>query len=493
MKKDLKNLILILLLGSTIFFPGNDPAAAGEIRSGSEKAVITIEGNFDLLPETLEYYNYKAVFSRIDHSKLAVNVISSYKPIKDSNDWKSLITKETKRFARNSVSYSKIDDYFSRNIFSDKDTYLERVFKIFDWLNTNVKYKIVPGNEGEDPEFVFTRRSGDCYGYTVLTVYLLRLSGIPAQSVFSYLFDKGETEGISSDYFHSLVSVLHPEHGWILWEPQKIFLNVTTDHISIYNEQTQPKSVVHYFDKGGDGGMEFVTGEDETNYRKNQFLDIFLKSGKDGKEKKETLGYKVTGIAADTDYKYITSENPIQAKSVLSSVTLPNSMEYSEYIMLNKDTNELFKLEYEKDKDLIRYSAKDSSVIYIYDDGRQKRIFGLGDGTYFMFYQRSSLPVAVYKLSVSGKEGGFARLNVNYLLEKGNFKSVDIVLEELGEMSFDNYRRGFLTVDGIQFSPEVPLFLDYNSEYFYIFGLSKRKIAFRFKDSADQEKMIHIQ
>ncbi|MCK5223587.1 hypothetical protein KAR04_02365, partial [Candidatus Calescamantes bacterium] len=145
------------------------------------------------------------------------------------------------------------------------------------------------------------------------------------------------------------------------------------------------------------------------------------------------------------------------------------------------------------DKDLIRYSAKDSSVIYIYDDGRQKRIFGLGDGTYFMFYQRSSLPVAVYKLSVSGKEGGFARLNVNYLLEKGNFKSVDIVLEDLGEMSFDNYRRGFLTVDGIQFSTEVPLFLDYNSEYFYIFGLSKRKIAFRFKDSADRENMIHIQ
>jgi hypothetical protein len=55
----------------------------GEIRSGSEIASYTVAGNFEYLPKNLAFYNYEIIFSRIDHSKIAIEVHNYFKQIKD--------------------------------------------------------------------------------------------------------------------------------------------------------------------------------------------------------------------------------------------------------------------------------------------------------------------------------------------------------------------------------------------------------------------------
>jgi hypothetical protein len=350
---------------------------------------------------------------------------------------------------------------------------LERAFKIFNWVNKNIDYKISPENKLETPLSVFTQKEGDCYGYTVLTVYLLRLSGIPAKSVFSYLYNKSRVTGISGDYYHSLVSVHHPLYGWILCEPQKMFFCVTTNHIPIFTEDNSPKSTVRYYEKAGE--MEFATDKDEESYQKNKFLEIFIKSDKSGEKRIIESNIKIKGITNIVEFKFISGMNRLYDGYLLDEVELPVSSENSSFIVMNRDTNLTFKLVYEADKQLIHYQ-NEQNELYTADNGN-KFIFGLKKGDYNVFYLRRDIPVEIYRLRVENGIPNFSPSEVNFLLEKGDFKKAVVSIPDLGEMEITKEQTGYIFSKELQYDEKTPIYIDYNDGYFYIFGLKKRSMS----------------
>jgi hypothetical protein len=73
-------------------------------------------------------------------------------------------------------------------IIAPKDTELEKVKKVFEWVQENVKYIAIEDGLGgfipRDPDIVLNRRYGDCKDMATLIVQLLEIQGINAHQVW---------------------------------------------------------------------------------------------------------------------------------------------------------------------------------------------------------------------------------------------------------------------------------------------------------------------
>ncbi|MCD6579782.1 transglutaminase domain-containing protein [bacterium] len=476
-----KGLLICIFLFSLI----SNISSIVEIREGFEKSSYIIDKSFDYTPENIILYNYKAIFNNINNEKLGIEITSYYKHYDDiALNFK--LNKDLGTFIKNKKDYKEIDAFFS-NIFLPKDTLLTRVFKIYAWINTNIKYEI-SFDETQTPLSVFQSRKGDCLGYSQLMVYLLRKSHVPAKLFFSYLYNKKNNpafKGISEDIFHSVIALYHPKYGWIAMEPQKIFLNITSKHILIFPEDTMPKTKIKYFEEEG-GNKKFITQKDEDSYYSNIFLDRFIKSVKDSKYTYEKK-YKIVGLAGILKDKGITSTNSIMKKYEMFPVILPHSKEVNKMYIYNRDTAQIMTIEFMKKGDMLKLTAQDGKSYYTIKNGDIGELFGLGNGRFTVYYLRSGLPFSYYSLLIKNNISKLELMDFNFILEKGYFKKVIVNFNDGSYMEIPHKKAGFIFMKPLVIE-KSPLFLDFNKDYFYFFGMKKSDYTVKFYD--DNNKKI---
>ncbi len=474
-----------------IVYSVNEISAYGEIRSGKAIKSYVIGDAFEFIPRSLSYYNYRVTFVRTDIERFAFEVETDMKEISDQ-PLRKYSSSELLKFAKNGKNFPEIDTLFERTVFSKNDTFLSRVYKIFEWVNTNIKYELSSGDSPQDPGKVFAERKGNCDGYTELTRYLLRLSGIPAKKVFAYLYEKSAARG---DYFHSMLALYHEKHGWILTEPQKMYLAATYDHIALIEEGEEPKTKIKYYDK--DGTMEFTSKEDEESYLKNAFLDRFLSDARTAEKTVLKDGLNLKGIVNKASYKFISPPNDLFSETLLPMAAIPDSGEFNDFVLSETSTASLFPFQYEHAGETVQYSdpSGDSEEFFIYGnpDGG-KYIIGLEPGSYYVFYLRSGLPLRLCRISVSASGISSEPVEVKYLLQQGVFESIEINIPDAGVIGIDKKNKGFAAISELQLDPALPLYMEFADDFFYIYGIgSEVKCGFKFIYKDSRKKPVEVE
>ena len=148
-------------------------------------------------------------------------------------------------------------------------------------------------------------------------------------------------------------------------------------------------------------------------------------------------------------FKFISGMNRLYDGYLLDEVELPQSRENSSFIVMNRATNLTFKLVYEADKQLIHYQ-NEQNELYTADNGN-KFIYGLKNGDYNVFYLRRNIPVEIYRLRVENGIPNFSLSEVNFLLEKGNFKKALLSISNLGEMEIKKEQTGYIFSKELQY------------------------------------------
>lgn len=110
------------------------------------------------------------------------NKVGVLKNVKDLHDWYvSLISQVT---CKSNLDLQAIVD----EIIAPEDTELEKVKKVFQWVQANIKYIAIEDGLGgfipRDPSLVMSRRYGDCKDMATLIVQLLELQGIKAHQAW---------------------------------------------------------------------------------------------------------------------------------------------------------------------------------------------------------------------------------------------------------------------------------------------------------------------
>ena len=91
------------------------------------------------------------------------------------------------------------------------------LLRVFHYVTRKMDYKLSGGWNAAP--YVLKRKSGSCSEYSILTIALLRASGIPARYVGAYVV-RGEDASV--DYvFHRWVEAYLPGIGWIPLDPTK--------------------------------------------------------------------------------------------------------------------------------------------------------------------------------------------------------------------------------------------------------------------------------
>ena len=126
------------------------------------------------LPHLMSRINYY-----VDNEGKKVGVLEN---VQDLYNWYVTLINQVK--CDNKVELQSIVD----EIISPDDTELEKVKKVFQWVQGNVKYIAIEDGLGgfipRDPSLVMSRRYGDCKDMSTLIVQLLEIQGIKAYQVW---------------------------------------------------------------------------------------------------------------------------------------------------------------------------------------------------------------------------------------------------------------------------------------------------------------------
>jgi len=335
---------------------------------------------------------------------------------------------------------------------------------------------------------VFKSKKGDCLGYSRLITYLMRLGGIPARIYFSYLYDKKENPvfaNYGNDIFHAVIAIFYPNYGWIAMEPQRMFLNLTSKHILLFPEEDIPKKVIKY-QESRTGEKLFYSEDDENDYLKNIFLDKFIKGIKDTLIKTEQ-NYKVVGISILMDDKGISSPNSIFENTVLPEISFDSEKKIKKIFLIDFQKNMVMSLEFIEPNKVLRMFSNNIKLYTLYD-GEKYHIFGLKKGNYGAYFTYKGLPFKMLKIDVADKNNKIKQIEVNYCLKKGNFKKVKIEFSNNQYVQIKEHKTGFTFIQGLNVD-NFPLYMDYNSKYFFIFGMKKGKYAIKFYSNNRIEKI----
>lgn len=118
-------------------------------------------------------------------------------------------------------------------IISEDDTELQKVRKVFKWVQDNVKYIAIEDGLGgfipRDPDLVMSRRYGDCKDMATLIVQLLEMQDIPAHQVWigttaiPYEYEEIPSPVVDN---HMIAAYYDKENE------EYIFLDATDNHIA---------------------------------------------------------------------------------------------------------------------------------------------------------------------------------------------------------------------------------------------------------------------
>jgi len=123
------------------------------------------------------------LISRINHYvDLDGNKVGVLENVQDLFNWYLSLTNQVKCEDKEGLQ-TIIDE-----IISPEDSELEKVKKVFQWVQGNVKYIAIEDGLGgfipRDPDIVLNRRYGDCKDMATLIVQLLEIQGINAHQVW---------------------------------------------------------------------------------------------------------------------------------------------------------------------------------------------------------------------------------------------------------------------------------------------------------------------
>lgn len=100
-----------------------------------------------------------------------------------------------------------------------EDDLFKVVFKLANWVNTNVEYDLSTVSPEQLPAtWVIANKKGVCTEYSALLISLLRSLGIPAREVSGFAYTESELFSRGWE-FHSWVEVFFPEFGWVPFDP----------------------------------------------------------------------------------------------------------------------------------------------------------------------------------------------------------------------------------------------------------------------------------
>ncbi|HLV43017.1 MAG TPA: transglutaminase domain-containing protein [Brumimicrobium sp.] len=128
-------------------------------------------------------YYIPHLISRINnYSDKEGNKVGVLENVQDLFDWYLSLVNQVK--CESNLGLQAIVD----EIISPEDSELEKVKKVFQWVQGNVKYIAIEDGLGgfipRDPDLVLNRRYGDCKDMATLIVELLKIQGIKAHQVW---------------------------------------------------------------------------------------------------------------------------------------------------------------------------------------------------------------------------------------------------------------------------------------------------------------------
>jgi hypothetical protein len=86
------------------------------------------------------------------------------------------------------------------------------MFRVMDWIDSNLTYDHIKASLKADPEFAFTNRRGHCSDYHGLCSEMGRALGYPARVTYGLqLFPKNSPS-------HCRVEIFLPPHGWVSFD-----------------------------------------------------------------------------------------------------------------------------------------------------------------------------------------------------------------------------------------------------------------------------------
>ncbi len=136
---------------------------------------------------------------------------------------------------------------YARELTRDAKTVKEAFDEIINWVMDRLTYKI---ETPQDAYSVLTNKLGSCQGYSNLSVALLRSVGIPARLVYGYL-PPGDIWGATKVYWgveiqeggpHAWIEVYFPDMGWVSTDAERSKNFVDPFHIVLAIIGTELKS-----------------------------------------------------------------------------------------------------------------------------------------------------------------------------------------------------------------------------------------------------------
>ena len=113
----------------------------------------------------------------------------------------------------------------------------EAVARILNFVVDHIRYKLEP--ERHDAVFVLQSGTGNCTGYSQLSIALLRAVGIPARMVAGITLATPWPVAMGSQTLiqkvgqgrHAWIEVWFPDLGWLPYDPQSLHMFVSSFHI----------------------------------------------------------------------------------------------------------------------------------------------------------------------------------------------------------------------------------------------------------------------
>lgn len=283
------------------------------------------------------------------------------------------------------------------------------VFKIADWVNSNIEYDLSTVNSEANlaSSVVLDQRSGVCDEMSNLFISMVRSLGIPARSVSGISYTSSELfdEPWGS---HAWTEVYFPGHGWVPFDPTYNQLGyVDASHIKLDDGIDSDRFNTQYSWKGR--GFDVVVGE--------QNIDVFIIE--EGPKPEGDVSIVLDLFEDDVSFG---SYNVVTAK-------ITNLMDYyvSEAVSISRTVDLEQVSEGTREVLLKPGETKDLSFVVRVDPGLKKGFF-------------YDFPVSVYTQTGERANGSFRSS------ESGSFVSRSVAESVLDVVSLKK-ERGFISCD----------------------------------------------
>ncbi len=246
-------------------------------------------------------------------------------------------------------------------IISPDDTELEKVKKVFQWVQGNIKYIAIEDGLGgfipRDPSLVMSRRYGDCKDMSTLIIQLLEMQGINAHRVWigtrdiPYKYEELPSPVIDN---HMIAAYFNKKTN------QYIFLDATDSQVAFGYPTDFIQGKEALISRGDSYEIVDVPVLSADKTRMTDHLRAHI-------EDEELIGegkLSMTGYYA-VDYKYLLSRvsNEKKKKSQVESITKKGNNKYKlENYSISKDGN---LLQYNYTFSIPSYINKTDNEIYV--------------------------------------------------------------------------------------------------------------------------------